>query len=109
MPGCRTEGAAGRGLRCTAQCRGMIMADLKIRIFKNGKPQPETTITVPGRVLPIAAKLVPKRAAAALQEKGIDLNEIIQLSTQAEINGTLVEIEEHRKNEKIVISLEQRA
>ncbi|MCG6895165.1 MAG: hypothetical protein LJE65_16300 [Desulfobacteraceae bacterium] len=85
------------------------MADLKVRIFKNGKPQPDTTITVPGGVLQIAGKLVPKRAAAALQEKGIDLNEIIQLSTRAEINGTIVEIEDHQKNEKVVISLEQRA
>ena len=83
------------------------MADLKIRIFKNGKTQPDTTITIPGRVLEIANKLIPKKATAALQDKGIDLDELIKLSKNSEIRGTLVEIEDHKKNEKILISLEQ--
>ena len=83
------------------------MADLKIRIFKHGKTQPETTITVPGRVLGIAGKLIPKKATKALQDKGINLDELIKLSNNSEINGTIVEIEDHNKDEKFVISLEQ--
>jgi len=83
-----------------------IMADLKIRVFKGGEAQPETTVTIPGGVLKVASKLIPKQAAAALQDKGIDLDELIKLSTNPEINGTLVEVEEHKKNEKVVISLE---
>ena len=82
------------------------MADLKIRVFKGDEANLETTVTIPGGVLEVASKLIPKQAAAALQEKGIDLDELIKLSTNPEINGTLVEVEEHKKNEKVVISLE---
>jgi len=82
------------------------MADLKIRVFKAGEAQPETTVTIPGGVLKVASRLIPKQAAAALRDKGIDLDELIKLSTNPEISGTIIEFEEHRKNEKVVISLE---
>ena len=82
------------------------MVNLKIRVFKDGEAEPETTITIPNSVLKVASKLIPKKAALALQDKGIDLDEIIKLSANPEIHGTLVEVEEHRKNEKVVISLE---
>ncbi len=82
------------------------MADVKIRVFKGGDAQPETTVTIPGSVLKVASKLIPKKAAAALQDEGIDLDELIKLSQNPEVQGTLVEVEEHKKNEKIVISLE---
>jgi len=49
------------------------MADLKIRVFKGSDTTPETTVTVPGSVLKIASKLIPRRAAEALQERGIEL------------------------------------
>jgi hypothetical protein len=82
------------------------MADIKIRVFKGGEAQPGTTVTIPGNILNVASKLIPKKAAAALQDEGIDLDELIRLSKNPEVKGTLVEIEEHEKNEKIVISLE---
>ncbi len=82
------------------------MANLKIRVFKDGEKEPETTVTIPGNVLKVASKLIPKRAATVLQNKGIDLDEIIKLSTDPEIKGTLIEVEEHKENERIVISLE---
>jgi len=82
------------------------MANLKIRVFKGGETEPETTITIPGDVIKVASKLIPKRAATALQNKGIDLDEIIKLSTEPEIKGTLIEVEEHKESERIVISLE---
>jgi len=82
------------------------MADLNIRIYKGGETEPETTVTIPGGVLKIASKLIPKHAAAALQDKGIDIEELITLSANPDLHGTLVEVEEHKKNEKIVISLD---
>lgn len=82
------------------------MADLKIRVYKNGASEPDTTVTVPGGVLKIASNLIPKKASEALQEKGIDMEEIVRLSENPEARGTLVEVEEHRKNEKIVVALE---
>jgi len=82
------------------------MADFKIRVFKDGKSEPDTTVTIPAGVLRIASKLIPKQAAAALQEKGIDMDELIKLSGNPEVKGTLVEVVEHEKNEKVIISLE---
>jgi hypothetical protein len=82
------------------------MADLKIKVYKGGNSEPETTVTVPGGVLKIASKLIPKQAMETLQEKGIDLDEIVRLSENPDAHGTLVEVEEHKKNERVVISLE---
>jgi len=82
------------------------VADFKIRIFKDGEPAPTTTITIPSGILKVASKLIPKRAAAVLLDKGIDIDELIKLSANPEVQGTLVEIEEHKKNEKIIVSLD---
>ena len=81
------------------------MADLKIRTFK-GAEDPEATITIPLGVLGVATKVLPRKALLALEEKGIDLNAIVELSRQEDIKGTLVEIDDHRKKEKVVISIE---
>lgn len=82
------------------------MANLKIRVFKRDEADPDTTVTIPGNILKIASKLIPNRLAAILQEKGIDVEEIVRLSENPAAKGTLVEIEEHKKSEKIVIALE---
>ncbi len=82
------------------------MTDLKIRVFKNAEAEPETTVTIPGGILKVARKLIPKQAVAALQDKGIDVDELINLSMNPDVKGTIVVIEEHHKNEKVEISLE---
>ena len=82
------------------------MADLKIRIFKNNESEPETTVTIPGTVLTVASKLIPKKVAEAMQEKGIDINELVELSKKPDVQGTIIEIEEHKENEKVIIAIE---
>lgn len=82
------------------------MVNLKIRVYKRGETDPETTITIPANILKIASKLIPHRLADILRDKGIDIAEIIRLSENPDAKGTLVEIEEHKKNEKVVIALE---
>jgi len=82
------------------------MRSLKIRIFKGNETSPETTCTIPAAVLQVAFRLIPKQAVAALHEKGIELEEIIKLSSNPEVHGTLLEVEDHRKNEKVLITLE---
>jgi F0F1-type ATP synthase epsilon subunit len=84
----------------------MVMANLKIRVFKAGEADPDTTCTIPGGVLKIASKLIPRQAASALRDKGIDLDEIIRLSADPNAAGTLLEVEDHKKNERVVIALE---
>ena len=82
------------------------MTNLKIRIYKIGETAPRTTVTIPGAVLKIASRLIPRQATEILQEKGIDIKEIVQLSNNPDVRGTLVDVEDHDKNEKIVIALE---
>ena len=82
------------------------MANLKIRVFKGKDTAPASTVTVPGGILRIASRLIPKQATDALQKEGIDLDEIVRLSDNPDGHGTLVEVEDHRKNERIVIALE---
>jgi hypothetical protein len=82
------------------------MADLKIRVYKGDAADPETTVTIPGGILKMASALIPRQAAAALQDKGIDIDEIVRLSENPDAHGTLVEVEEHKKNERVVIALE---
>jgi len=80
------------------------MANLKVKVFKGERAT--TTVTIPRGVLKVASKLLPKRAAAALEDKGIDLKELAALADDASVQGTLAEIEDHEKGERIVIALE---
>jgi len=49
---------------------------------------------------------MPKQIAVSLEENGIDLNEIVELSEKSGIRGTLIEIEEHKKNKRFIIAIE---
>lgn len=80
------------------------MANLKIRVFHGDEP--EATITIPNSALKVARKLIPRKAAEAMQDKGVDLDEIIKLAENPEAMGELVQIEGHAKNERIIVSLE---
>ena len=82
------------------------MAKLKIRTYKNSEINPDTTISIPLKILRFAKKLIPNSAATALQEKGIDIDSIIELAQNEDVRGDMVEIEEHKKNKKIVVSIE---
>jgi hypothetical protein len=84
------------------------MASLKIRTFNDGDTEPKTTISIPLKIVRYAKKLMPKHFTKALQEKGIDIDTdmIVELSQNKEIRGTIVEIENHQKNEKIVVAIE---
>jgi hypothetical protein len=41
-----------------------------------------------------------------MQGQGIDLEEIVRLSGDPEVRGVIAEIEEHKDNKRIVISVE---
>ena len=84
----------------------MYKVALRIRVFKGGETEPETTITIPVAILRFASKVMPKQVASALQEYGIDLHQLVELSQKEDVRGTLVEIERHKKNEKIIIALD---
>lgn len=82
------------------------MSDLKIRVYHQGRSEPGTTITIPGGILRFASNMIPHRAKEALDDKGVDIDEIVRLSENPDAKGTVVEIDDHDKNERVVVSLE---
>lgn len=82
------------------------MANLTIRVYRNGSVDPSTTVTIPGGILKVASNLIPNRAAMKLREEGVDLDELARLADNPDAHGELVTIDEHEKNERVVIALE---
>lgn len=82
------------------------MSQMKIRVFRGDDGHPASTVTIPGGILKIAANLLPRRALEGLRNEGLDLDEIAKLADNPEAQGELVTIEDHEKNERVVISLE---
>lgn len=82
------------------------MPALIIREYKGGSEVPDTTVKIPGAILKIATKLIPRKALEALQDQGIDLEGIVRLSGNPEVRGVIAEIEDHKDNKRIVISVE---
>jgi hypothetical protein len=82
------------------------MRSLKIREFKIGSDTPEETVTIPLSIFKIVAKIIPKKALAALQQNDIDIEEIQKLADNPEIQGIILEVEEHTKGVRTTISIE---
>ena len=82
------------------------MRSLKIREFKIDSDTPEETVTIPLSIFKIVAKIIPKKALAALQQKDIDIEEIQKLADNPEIQGLILEVEEHVKGVRTTISIE---
>jgi hypothetical protein len=49
----------------------IVIADLKVRVFKGNDAQPANTVTIPRGAVKIARNLVPQRAMAAPRDQGI--------------------------------------
>jgi hypothetical protein len=79
------------------------MASLIIDTFKDDKP--EATFKIPLAVLTIAAKLIPKRAFQAMEDKGINIEEVIKAAKSGEISGQILEIVDHEEKERVAISV----
>jgi hypothetical protein len=82
------------------------MQSIKIREFKIDSDLPETTVTIPLSIFKIVAKIMPRKALDALQQNDIDVEEIQKLAENPEVQGTILEVEEHAKGSKIIISIE---
>ncbi len=79
---------------------------LFIRVFENKEKNPAQTVKIPLGVLNLAQIFIPNRAKAALEREGIDLDQIIELADQQEAPGVLLEVEDHKKKRRVVISIE---
>jgi len=82
------------------------MKSIKIREFKAGSDTPEQTVTIPLSIFKIVAKIMPQRALDALQKNDIDIEEIQKLADNPEVKGTILEVEEHSKEMRTIISIE---
>lgn len=67
---------------------------------------PKRTIRIPVKVFTVASKLVPRVAREAMAKEGIDLDAIAQAAREIDSPVTLVEVEDHEKGRRIVVSLE---
>ena len=63
-------------------------------------------MTIPLSIFKIVAKIIPKKALAALQQNDIDIEEIQKLADNPEIQGIILEVEEHTKGVRTTISIE---
>ena len=81
-----------------------MMQTLKIHVYKSGKTEADTKITIPLAVLNIAEKLLPLRLRESLAKEGIQLTELTGLFAKQGPKGTLIEIE--NLAEKLVILVE---
>ena len=78
------------------------MTKIKIEVFEGGTPS--ATITVPVWVVRSAAKLLPKIAGKELREQ-IDVEQIVELTKNPQANGVVMEIEDHKENQRVVVSI----
>jgi hypothetical protein len=79
---------------------------IKIREFKIGSDTPEKTVTIPLTIFKIVAKIMPKKALDALQQNDIDIEEIQKVADNPDIQGIILEVEEHTKGVRTIISIE---
>jgi hypothetical protein len=82
------------------------MRSIKIREFKIGSDTPEKTVTIPLTIFKIVAKIMPKKALDALQQNDIDIEEIQKAADNPDIQGIILEVEEHTKGVRTIISIE---
>ena len=83
------------------------MKKLCIKKFEQKNKNPLTTVSIPLVVIKMVKSLIPQKAKEELQKEGIDIQEIIKLSDSPDFSGTVLEVDNHEKNEKIIISLEK--
>jgi hypothetical protein len=79
------------------------MSNLVIDVFANSVH--ETTVKIPLLVLQIASKLMPRQAIAAIEAKGLNVQEIINAAKSGEVFGNILDITDHKDDARIVISV----
>ena len=82
------------------------MVKLRIKKYEQSTEKPITTVSIPLAVIKIVKSLIPKKAKEELEKEGIDIQGIIKLSESPDFTGTVLEADNHEKNEKVIISLE---
>jgi hypothetical protein len=86
--------------------KGQKPASLIVRVYESNEKKPAQTVTIPLGVLKVARGFIPDRAKAALEKEGIDLDNVMGLAEGQEAPGVLLEVEDHKKKRRVVVSIE---
>jgi hypothetical protein len=82
------------------------MKSIKITKYIIGEEDPESAVKIPLKIFKVAAKIIPKKVLATLQENDIDIEQIQKLAEDPDIEGTILEAESYKKGVRAVISIE---
>ena len=80
------------------------MKVIRIEAYEHGEP--DATIKIPLALLRVAAGMFPKKCLASLERNALNLEDLLQVAASPELSGTLIEIEDHKSGERLVISVE---
>jgi hypothetical protein len=87
---------------CAAANGKTAVPSIKIQIYEGGAPS--ATVTIPGWLMFGASKLLPKVAGKPLQDR-VDIDQIVELLKDPRASGVLLNVEDHKSNERVVISI----
>ncbi|WP_156948193.1 hypothetical protein [Marinobacterium jannaschii] len=82
----------------------LVMKFLKIDTYE--KDERDASIRIPLALLKVAARLFPRKHLTSLEAHAISFEDLLQIASSPEVSGTLIEIEDHRSAERLVISVE---
>lgn len=77
----------------------------KIKIQKFVDSQLKDSFEVPVLLVNLVSKFLPKSALTELQEKGIDINKMIEISKLNDSYSSTVKVVEHNIETEVIISL----
>ncbi len=81
------------------------MRFLKIRVFESDRTKPKVNISIPMGLVKVVSKFIPKSARMELNEKNINLEEILA-SIDEVSEGKILEVHDEEDNEHVEIVIE---
>jgi hypothetical protein len=80
---------------------------LHVEIRGEGDEKPKVNVNVPLELISVGLEMIPGDARRKLEEKGIDLDKIVQMIESGAV-GRLVEVEHEKKDgkERIIVEIE---
>lgn len=82
-----------------------FMRFLKLRVYEGNLEKPKVNISVPVGLLKLAMKFIPEDARAQINDKDIDLDEILQ-AVDENTQGKLLEVDDADDKTRVEIFIE---
>lgn len=79
------------------------MRNIKIEVFEDDAK--EATIKIPVAVLSVASNIFPKKYISSLESNDVSLSDLIHAASSPDVAGNLIEIEDHKDNTRVIISV----